>query len=155
MIAALSSDLHIRIATLEFTLRLEETTAPKTCDAFQKLLPFKTKIFNCRWSGEACWVPLGKWEAPLDIENQTSHPALEQILLYAAGPSNTELLVPYGACAFNRKMALLSLSVSRDLVLLRKSPPLTKHFNGRTTRILGRLLQIHDYVPFVKENGKL
>jgi Protein of unknown function (DUF3830) len=103
-----SSDLLIRIATLQFTAHLEETTAPKTCEAFQKLLPFKMKILHCRWSGEACWVPLGKWEGLLDVENETSHPAAGQILLYAAGPSEPELLIPYGPCAFSSKIGQLS-----------------------------------------------
>jgi Protein of unknown function (DUF3830) len=103
-----SSDLLIRIATLEFTARLEEAAAPKTCNAFRKLLPFQMKILHCRWSGEACWVPLGKWEAPLDAENQTSHPAPGQILLYASGPSEPELLIPYGASAFSSKIGQLA-----------------------------------------------
>jgi hypothetical protein len=102
------SDLRIRIATLEFTARLETTAAPRTCDAFQKLLPLKMKILHCRWSGEACWVPLGKWEAALDAENQTSHPAPGQIPLYASGPSEPELLIPYGACAFSSKVGQLA-----------------------------------------------
>ena len=102
-----SADLLIRIATLEFTARFEEAAAPKTCDAFRKLLPFKMKILHCRWSGEACWVPLGKWEGLLDAENETSHPAPGQILLYAAGPSEPELLIPYGPCAFSSKIGQL------------------------------------------------
>jgi len=102
-----SADLIIRIATLEFTAHLEEAAAPKTCDAFRRLLPFKMKLLHCGWSGEACWVPLGKWDAPLDAENQTSHPASGQILLYAAGPSEPELLIPYGACVFNSKIGQL------------------------------------------------
>jgi Protein of unknown function (DUF3830) len=103
----LSSNLRIRIATLEFTARFEETAAPRTCEVFRRLLPFKMKILHCRWSGEACWVPLGKWEATLDAENQTSHPAPGQILLYASGPSEPELLLPYGACAFSSKIGQL------------------------------------------------
>jgi Protein of unknown function (DUF3830) len=119
-----SSDLLIRIATLEFTARLEETAAHKTCDAFQKLLPFKMKILHCRWSGEACWVPLGKWDAPLDAENQTNHPSPGQILLYAAGPSEPELLIPYGACVFNSKIGQLEgnhfLTIADEHERLRK-----------------------------------
>jgi hypothetical protein len=86
--------LRIRIATLEFTARFEETAAPRTCEVFRRLWPFKMKILHCRSSGEACWVPLGKWEATLDAENQTSHPAPGQILLYASGSSKPELLSP-------------------------------------------------------------
>jgi Protein of unknown function (DUF3830) len=92
-----SADLIIRIATLEFTAHLEEAAALKTCDAFRRLLPFKMKILHCRWSGEACWVPLGKWDAPLDAENQRAIGRLGQMLLNAAGPSEPELLIPYGS----------------------------------------------------------
>jgi hypothetical protein len=106
--AAPTSDLLFRIATLEFTARLEEAVAPKTCEAFRKLLPLKMNILHCRWSGEACWIPLGKWEVPLDGENETCHPAPGQILLYAAGPSEPELLIPYGACAFSSKIGQLA-----------------------------------------------
>jgi hypothetical protein len=35
----------------------------------------------------------------LAIGDQTSHPAPGQILIHAAGPSEPELLIPYGACA--------------------------------------------------------
>jgi hypothetical protein len=104
----LSSDLRIHIAAFEFIARFEDTVAPRTCEVFRKLLPFKMKIFHCRWSGEACWVPLGKWEAPLDAENQTSHPPPGQILLYASGPSEPELLIPYGTCAFSSKVGQLA-----------------------------------------------
>jgi Protein of unknown function (DUF3830) len=65
------------------------------------------KILHCRWSGEACWVPLGKWDAPWHAENQTSNPNPGQILLYASGPSEPELLIPYGNCAFSSKLGRL------------------------------------------------
>ena len=48
--------------------------------------------------------PLWEMQASLDAENPTSHPAPGQILLYAAGPSELELLIPYGACAFSSKI---------------------------------------------------
>ena len=41
-------------------------------------------------------------------ENQTSHPLPGQILLYAVGLSEPELLVPYGACAFSSKIGRLA-----------------------------------------------
>jgi hypothetical protein len=104
----LTPDLRIRIASLEFIAHFEEAAAPRTCAVFRALLPFKMKILHCRWSGEACWVPLGKWEDPLDTENQTSHPAPGQILIYTSGPSEPELLIPYGACAFSSKIGQLA-----------------------------------------------
>jgi Protein of unknown function (DUF3830) len=104
----LPPDLLIRVASLEFTARFEDKSAPRTCDVFRQLLPLKMKILHCRWSGEACWIPLGKWEVPLNGENQTSHPLPGQILLYASGPSEPELLIPYGTCVFSSKIGHLA-----------------------------------------------
>jgi hypothetical protein len=95
--------LRIRIAKFEFTGCLEIEAAPISCFAFQELLPCHMKMIHCRWSGEAGWVPLGKWEHPWLPENQTSRPSPGQVLLYAAGPSEPELLIPYGCCSFNSK----------------------------------------------------
>jgi hypothetical protein len=53
-------------------------------------------------------VPLGKWDAAWHAENQTSHPAPGQILLYASAPSEPELLIPHGTCAFNSKLGTLT-----------------------------------------------
>lgn len=61
---ATSDCLRICISKLEFTARFETEAAPRTCTAFQELLPFNMKIIHCRWSGEAGWVPLGRWDAP-------------------------------------------------------------------------------------------
>lgn len=44
---------------LRFIARLEEANAPGTCAAFEKVLPFRSSVVHCRWSGEAVWVPLG------------------------------------------------------------------------------------------------
>jgi hypothetical protein len=52
--------------------------------------------------------PSREMEVSLDAENETSHPAPGQILLYASGPSEPELLIPYGACAFSSKIGQLS-----------------------------------------------
>jgi len=68
--------------------------------------------------------PLGKWEGFLDAENETSHPAPGQILLYTSGPSEPELLIPYGACAFNSKIGQLAgnhfLTIVDEQELLRE-----------------------------------
>ena len=74
--------------------------APKTCAAFERLLPFRNKIIHVRWSGESAWIPLGDMSTGLEFENHTSHPAPGEILLYPGGYSETEILFPYGGTLF-------------------------------------------------------
>jgi hypothetical protein len=92
----------VQIAIGPFVLhgRLEEQRAPVTCEAFRQLLPLQSELIHVRWSGEACWVPMGDFDAGLDFENHTSHPAPGQMLWYPGGYSETELLLPYGGCRF-------------------------------------------------------
>ena len=54
----MSELLKIIIGPFTFTARTEDA-APKTCEAFLKLLPFRQKIIQARWSGESAWVSLG------------------------------------------------------------------------------------------------
>src|SRR5688572_32041901 len=88
--------------------RCEREAAPKTCDFFEGLLPFRQKVIHVRWSGESCWIPLGHFEVGVGFENATSYPAPGQILLYPGGYSETEILFPYGACCFASKMGQLA-----------------------------------------------
>ena len=76
--------------------------APKTVAAFERLLPFHSKIIHVRWSGESAWIPLGDLDIGLDgkPENATSHPAPGQVLWYPGGLSETEILFPYGGTMF-------------------------------------------------------
>ena len=92
----------------EFLARLEEVDAPQTCQAFRKLLPLQNKLLQARWSGEAAWVPLGNLKVGVVFENHTSHPGAGQLLLYAGGFSETEILFPYGATCFASKMGQLA-----------------------------------------------
>ena len=94
------SELKITAGPIEFTGRLEEEKAPRTCEAFGKLLPFRNKIIHVRWSGESAWIPLGDLETGVGFENHTSYPAPGQVLLYAGGYSETEILFPYGGTRF-------------------------------------------------------
>ena len=100
--------LRITIGSLEFTARMEEADAPKTCAAFSQLLPFRNKIIQARWSGEAAWIPLGDFQAGVGYENHTSYPAPGQILLYPGGYSETEILFPYGNTCFASKLGQLA-----------------------------------------------
>lgn len=100
--------LKITIGSYTLTARLEETAAPQTCAAIRQLLPFKNKIIQARWSGEAAWVPLGDFKVGVGYENHTSYPAPGEILLYTGTLSETEILFPYGACRFASKVGQLA-----------------------------------------------
>jgi hypothetical protein len=93
---------------LGFIARLEHEAAPKTCAAFLKLLPYREKLVQTRWSGEASWIPLGEFKLGVGLENHTSHPAPGEILFYPGGVSETELLFPYGSCCFSSKVGQLA-----------------------------------------------
>ncbi len=100
--------LNITAGPFTFMARLEGDNAPRTCAAFAKLLPFRNKIIQARWSGEAAWIPLGELETGVGFENHTSHPAPGEILLYPGGYSETEILFPYGGTLFASKMGQLA-----------------------------------------------
>ena len=102
------SDLRITAGPYVFAARFEEERAPATCAAFRHLLPFENRMIHVRWSGEACWIPLGDLETGLGGENATSYPAPGQILLYPAGASETEILFPYGPTCFASKAGQLA-----------------------------------------------
>jgi len=88
------------VGPFEFGAKFEEEAAPKTCEAFKKLLPFRNRIIHVRWSGEAAWIPLGDFDVGVGFENHTSFPAPGEILLYPGGYSETEILFPYGGTRF-------------------------------------------------------
>jgi hypothetical protein len=100
--------VRIMAGPFEFTARFEEESAPRTCAAFKALLPFRNKIIQARWSGEAAWIPLGERQMGVGFENHTSHPAPGEILLYPGGYSETEILFPYGATMFASKLGQLA-----------------------------------------------
>ena len=100
--------LRITAGPFAFTARLEEEAAPNTCAAFRGLLPYRQKLIHARWSGEACWIPLGEFALGVGFENHTSHPAPGEVLWYPGGFSETELLFPYGATMFASKLGQLA-----------------------------------------------
>lgn len=100
--------IQIVAGPFHFTARFEEAAAPKTCNRFRELLPYRERIIHVRWSGEACWIPLGDLDLGLGFENHTSYPAPGQILLYPGGISETEILLAYGGVQFASKMGQLA-----------------------------------------------
>ena len=100
--------LRITAGAYTFTARMEEGDAPETCAAFKKLLPYRQKLIHARWSGEACWIPLGDFQLGVGYENHTSHPSRGDILFYPGGISETEILFPYGSARFASKVGQLA-----------------------------------------------
>ncbi len=82
--------------------------APETVAAFLKLLPYRQRLIHVRWSGEACWIPMGEFKLGVGFENHTSHPSIGDVLFYPGGYSETELLIAYGSCSFASKMGPLA-----------------------------------------------
>lgn len=100
--------LNVVIGPYAFRARLEEQLAPETCRAFLAWLPFRGKLMQARWSGEAGWVPLGDQSLGVGYENHTSYPAPGQVLWHPAGLSEAEILVPYGPTRFASKVGQLA-----------------------------------------------
>lgn len=93
--------MQIAIGDDTFAARWEVDVSPLTCAAFKSLLPYSQKIIHARWSGEACWIPMGTLDLAVGPEKPISDPAPGQILFYPAGVSETEILIPYGSARFN------------------------------------------------------
>lgn len=102
------SDLRITAGPFAFLARLEHGAAPQTCARFAAMLPYRERLIHVRWSGEACWIPLGTLDLGLGYENATSYPAPGQILLHPGGASETEILLAYGAVRFASKIGQLA-----------------------------------------------
>lgn len=92
--------IRIRLGPLAFTARWEAAAAPRTCAAVRRLLPYRARIIQARWSGEAGWIPLGDLDLGVRAENATGEPAPGALLFYPAGVSETEILFPYGVTRF-------------------------------------------------------
>lgn len=100
--------IAITAGGFRFRARFEEALAPATCRAFRALLPYRERLIHVRWSGEACWIPLGETAFGVGYENATSYPAPGQILLHPGGVSETEILLGYGAARFASKVGQLA-----------------------------------------------
>lgn len=97
------SIIKVAIGEEVFAARLQDELAPDTCSQFRALLPWTERIIHVRWSGEACWIPLGKLDLGVGFESATSHPRPGEFILYPGGKSETEILLAYGAVCFGSK----------------------------------------------------
>jgi hypothetical protein len=102
------TDVQLTIDGQEFPVVWQVAAAPITCKFMQSLLPFERPLVHARWSGEACWVPLGCQNWSLAPESPTSFPAPGEILLYPGGISESELLISYGPTRFGSKAGSLA-----------------------------------------------
>jgi hypothetical protein len=102
------ADISIIAGPFAFTARFERTVASRTCARFASMLPYRERLIHVRWSGEACWIPLGDLDLGLGYENATSYPAPGQLLLHPGGVSETEILLPYGSVRFASKVGQLA-----------------------------------------------
>lgn len=111
--------IKITVGAASFFARWEHEASPRTCAAFKALLPYSQQLIHARWSGEACWIPLGTFELGVAAENPISQPAPGQLLFYPGGISETEILLPYGAARFNSVAGTLAgnrlLTITEDL----------------------------------------
>jgi hypothetical protein len=101
------AELSIRVGDLNFTARWEPE-APQTIEAIRRLLPLRSKLIHCRWSGEGCWIPFGDEKLPVGYENHTSHPAPGEIIVYTGDISEGEILIAYGGVTFSSKLGQLA-----------------------------------------------
>ena len=99
--------LEIDVGDLTFGARLEEA-APASVASVRRLLPLESRVIHVRWSGEACWIPLGELDVGVGPENATCYPAPGDLLLYPGGVSETELLLAYGPTSFASKAGALA-----------------------------------------------
>lgn len=116
--------MKIEIDGFSFDAVFEESLSPKSCEAFQKVMPFSSDVVHVRWSGEGMWIPLGDMDFNVDYEDATSYPTPGQILLYPKGQSETEILIAYGSVQFASKAGVLAgnhfATVTSDLDKLRE-----------------------------------
>ena len=81
--------ISVRIGDEEFRAEFQNGLAPATCRWFQSLLPWRRTLIQARWSGEACWIPLGGAKVDVGLEHAITSPSPGQFLFYPGGKSET------------------------------------------------------------------
>lgn len=113
------SDVDIIIGDETFAARFRDDLAPLTCATFRSMFPWQQRLVHARWSGEACWIPLGGLHLDVPCESATSYPRPGELIFYPGGLSEPEILLPYGSACFASKAGQLAgnpfLSISDGL----------------------------------------
>ncbi len=121
-----------------FEAVFETEKSPRTCAAFQQVMPFESKIVHVRWSGEGVWIPLGEMDFEVGYEHATAYPAPGEILLYPKGKSETEILIAYGRVHFASMAGTLAgnhfATITSDLEQLREIGVATLWQGAKTIR---------------------
>ena len=102
------ADIRITAGPFALIAGFERAVAPRTCAKFASVLPYRARLIHVRWSGEACWIPLGDLDLGIGYENATSYPTPGQLLLHPGGVSETEILLAYGGVRFASKVGQLA-----------------------------------------------
>ncbi|HTT81342.1 MAG TPA: DUF3830 family protein, partial [Stellaceae bacterium] len=76
------ADLCITAGPFVFAADFERAAAPHTVHRFEALLPYRSRLIQARWSGEACWIPLGDLDLGVGYENATSYPKPGEVLFH-------------------------------------------------------------------------
>jgi hypothetical protein len=130
--------MNLEIDGQSFDAVLETDKSPASCAAFQRAMPFESKIVHVRWSGEGVWIPLGDMDFAVGYEDATAYPAPGQILLYPKGKSETEILIAYGCVQFASKAGGLAgnhfATITSDLDKLRALGVATLWEGAKTIR---------------------
>ncbi len=100
-------EFALKIGGINFKARMLEAEAPDTCAAFLSRMPIDGKVIHARWSGESVWFPMNDIGIDVKPENQTLYPSRGDLLYYAGGVSEKELLITYGSAVFSSKVGLL------------------------------------------------
>jgi len=103
----LTTRIDITAGPYQLVARLEQELAPRTCDAFLRLLPWHERLIHVRWSGEGMWIPMGNEHFDLPWENHSCYPRPGEFIFYPGGISETEILLAYGEVRFSSKFGQL------------------------------------------------
>lgn len=101
-------DVIVAIGDERFEACFLDELSPRTCAAVRKQLPWRENIVHVRWSGEACWIPLGNLQFDVGYENATSYPSPGEFIYFPGGISEAEILVAYGPTSFASKAGKLA-----------------------------------------------
>ena len=100
--------LNITAGPFKFQARFETGLAPKTCEIFQRLLPYQQRVIHVRWSGEAVGF---RWARPTWACRRKTRPATRRPARCSSIPAASakpKSCSAYGGVCFASKMGQLA-----------------------------------------------